>query len=619
MKSISPHRFFLIFAVFFGLIFSIITPPFQVPDEINHFYRAYQISEGNFTALKIDNRVGGYIPESLDLFSFQYKKMSLNKYSKVNFKEIKKTSEISLNAFDKVFTDFPNTALYTPVSYIPQSIAIFILRLLNCKPLYMLYLVRIITLLFWITLVYFAIKIIPFQKWLFVILALLPMSLSVNSSISADIITNALSFLFIAYVIRCAFNNKKFSKKDLIIISLIIISLGLAKVIYVLLLFIFLIIPKRNFLSLKHYIFSFIIILVLGFGFAFGGKKTIDKLYTPYNEYNIEYRENTILNSKANMDEQISFIISNKKQTVKIFATSFFSEFKPMIKSYIGRLGWGDTQLPNFIVLLSYIIIFLIAISSNNKEITFKYRQRLIFFSTSIILLLFIMLSQYLTWVPVGSNRVYPLQGRYFIPVLPLIFVLFFNNKTKINNAYRKYIILLFTLFIGFYSIVYLYNRFYYNYILIKQFEINCNAELLSEDKKFLLTDNDTVKFDNPNIQTDKESRSGDYSIKLSPDNQFGFSYKFNNVKKGDKFVVTVWRTGKEGKIIIQEDAENGLYLKSSKIISKDDNNRYQLESVFFAPKDFTDTGLKIYIWYNAEDSAYFDDYKITFLKKQAM
>lgn len=617
MKNISPQRFFLIFTLFFGITISIVTPPFQVPDEINHFYRAYQISEGNFTAKKIDNRVGGYIPESLELFTFQYKKLTLNSYSKISFQEIKETGEIELNATDKAFTDFPNTALYTPVSYIPQSTAILILRVFDCKPLYMLYIVRIITLLFWITLVYYAIKIIPFQKWLFVILTVLPMSLSVNSSISADVITNALSFLLIAYVLRCALDDKKFSKKDLIIISLLVISLGLAKVIYVLLLFIFLVIPRRNFLSLKHYIFSIAVVLILGFGFAFIGKKSIDNLYTPYNEYNNSYKESVTLGNKADIDEQINFIKSNKKQTIKIFVKSFFAEFNPMVKSYIGRLGWGDTQLPNFIVLLSYIIIFLIAISSNYEAISFSFRQRIIFFSVSIILLFSILLSQYLSWDPVGSQKVYPLQGRYFIPVLPLIFVLFINRKIIINKVLKNYIVLLFTLFIGFYTIVFLYNRYYYNYNLTKQFEINCNVELLSEDEKFLLTDNDTVKFNNPNLRTDKESYSGDYSIKLSPENQFGFTYKFNNVKKGDKFVVSVWRLGNKGKIIIQEDVENGLYLRSSNIIDIEEKKGYQLESVFFAPKDLTDSGLKIYIWYFDDDSAYFDDYKITFYKKQ--
>lgn len=619
MINISPQRLFLIFSLFFGTIISIITPPFQVPDEINHFYRAYQISEGKFKAVKDDDRVGGYIPESIVLFTSHYSKLTLNTYSRIRFREIKNSAEISLNSSEKVFIDFPNTALYTPISYIPQSISILFLRLMDCKPLYILYIARIITLLFWITLVYISIKIIPFQKWLFVILSILPMSLSVNSSISADIITNALSFLLIAYVLKLAFDNNKFSKKDMLIFSLLVIFLGLAKLIYVSLLFLFLIIPKKKFNSFKHYIFSFIIIFILGFGFAFIGKRSIDRLYTPYHKYNVEYREGSILAYNADMNDQIDFIKNNTGQTVKVFLKSFTAEFNTMIKSYIGRLGWGDTPIPNLIVIISYIIIFLTAISSNYEKFSFNYRQRFIFISVSIIILFSVLLSQYLTWNAVGSDRAYPLQGRYFIPVFPLIFIIFLNHKFSINKILNRYIVLLFTLFIGFFTIFYLYNRFYFNYNLTKQFEIICDAEIVSDDNKFLLIpESDTIKFSNLDFRTNEASYSGDYSIRLNPENQFGFSYKFYDVKKGDKIIVSVRQSGRKGKIVFQEDVKKGLYFKSSKIINKYQNNWYELESEFFSPKDFTDTGLKIYIWYSSDADAYFDDFKITFFKKQS-
>ena len=615
-KDNASERLFFIFALILGLTYAIITPPFQVPDEINHFYRAYQISEGNFTAEKKDNRVGGYIPVSIETLTFPYKKLSLNKYSRISVAEIKASSIIPLKPSEKVFIDFPNTALYSFVSYIPQSVAIFILRTLDCKPFYMLYITRIISLLFWITLVFFAIKILPFKKNLFIVLALLPMSLSVNSSLSADIVTNAISFLLITYVLRNAFSKAKFSKKDLIVISLLVVFLGLAKILYVLLAFIFIIIPREKFSSLKHYTISFILVLILGFGFVIVGKKSIDKLYTPYSEYNEDYRETSIFGLNANMDRQIHHILNNKSKTVKVFVKSFSSEFKNMLRSYIGKLGWGDTQLPDYIILLSFIIIFLIAISSNYEGDNLSLKQIITFLVVSLLLIVIIMLSQYLTWNPVGSNKVYPLQGRYFIPVFPLFFLILTNKKLKIKI--RNSILFIFILFLNIYSLIYLYNRFYYNYNLSKEFEIRCNAESQSEDGKFILTNNDTIEFKNPGILSSEKSFFGEYSIKLNSKKQFGYSQIFKNVNKGDKFIVSARRFGKNGNIVFQEDTDNGEYLKTTKIINRDKYNKwYNIESVFFAPKDFNKTGLKIYLWYSAKDSAYFDDYKIEFFKKQ--
>lgn len=61
-KNIKPHLFFIYAAIFFFIILNIVTPPLQAADEFNHFYRAYQIAEGQFLPNKIDNRLGGEIP-----------------------------------------------------------------------------------------------------------------------------------------------------------------------------------------------------------------------------------------------------------------------------------------------------------------------------------------------------------------------------------------------------------------------------------------------------------------------------------------------------------------------------------------------------------------------------
>jgi hypothetical protein len=45
LPSIQPTRIFVLFALIFGILFIVVTPPFQVPDEGAHFSRAYQISQ----------------------------------------------------------------------------------------------------------------------------------------------------------------------------------------------------------------------------------------------------------------------------------------------------------------------------------------------------------------------------------------------------------------------------------------------------------------------------------------------------------------------------------------------------------------------------------------------
>ena len=65
IKKVKPSSFFAFTATLFGLLFLFITPPFQGPDEINHFYKAYQIADGHFTSEIKDDRLGGHIPKSI--------------------------------------------------------------------------------------------------------------------------------------------------------------------------------------------------------------------------------------------------------------------------------------------------------------------------------------------------------------------------------------------------------------------------------------------------------------------------------------------------------------------------------------------------------------------------
>lgn len=63
--KVSIQVLFVIFTLFFGLIYSIITPPFQSVDEANHFIRAYAVSEKQFSAFKKNDSVGTYLPAGL--------------------------------------------------------------------------------------------------------------------------------------------------------------------------------------------------------------------------------------------------------------------------------------------------------------------------------------------------------------------------------------------------------------------------------------------------------------------------------------------------------------------------------------------------------------------------
>ncbi|MDQ3109218.1 MAG: DUF2142 domain-containing protein [Bacteroidota bacterium] len=121
LLKIPAEKFFLVAGFILGSLFLILTPPFQAPDEVNHFYKAWQISEGQFTGIKKDNRVGGYIPSGARevVKAFQPLRQSIN--SKTTAAFIIHQQQIPLKADSISFVDLPNTAVYTPVSYLPGT------------------------------------------------------------------------------------------------------------------------------------------------------------------------------------------------------------------------------------------------------------------------------------------------------------------------------------------------------------------------------------------------------------------------------------------------------------------------------------------------------------------
>ncbi len=619
-KSINlpPHQIFLILALFFGPLIMFITPPLQVADETNHLYRAYQISEGNFKAEKENSRLGGYIPESLKEFAVHYKVFSLNQFSRISKKHIQESKEIALNPNHKIFIDFPNTALYSPISYLPQSIAIFFLRIFNTPPYYLLYIARLVSLLFWISMVYLAIKVTPLHKWLFVFLALLPMSIATNSSLSADMMTNALSFLLISFLLKATYTKDKVRTFDVLILAILILSLGFAKIIYTVLIGIFLIIPFSKFNSIKKYFIVFGTLLIVGFGASLVNNKSINKLYTPYNEYNPKYINSALVGYKANMHDQISYIKENKLLVGKVFVKSFFNEFENMTESYIGVLGWGDTKLPKWFLVFNYIIIFLIAIGGNYQDFKLSIVQKSIILFTSLVLLGLIMISQYLTWDIVGSNRVYPLLGRYFIPIFPLIFLLLNNKFINVPQRYIRNIAIVACLFSGFFVARILYNRFYYNYELTKKWELFYDNEQVNIDKKYAIINNDTVAGLNLTAPTTEKAFSGSHSIKLTKNKNYAFTHIIKKANKGDKIEVSVWMHGELGTIVINEFTKGGFYHKCSTGYNETNDGWRMLKTEFFVPENITDTELRIYTLFSSSDSSYFDDFKISYYAKSS-
>lgn len=423
MTKLSPHKFFLYTAAFFGIIYAFIVPPFHVPDEVNHFKYAYYLSEGHLSGKNIGDRLGGEIPVSISECAAIFRPIRFNYEEKSTPARRAAAQSILLQNDQTKFTDFPNVGAYAPTPYLPQIAFLVFAKSIELRPLYLLYGCRLATLLFWIILVYFSIKIMPEKKWLWTLCALLPASLFINSGTSGDVVTNAITFLLTAILIDLILNkNAVLTRKTIALVFILAAILALNKFVYTPIIFLIFLVPKSKFKNRKLFISSFLTTTIFTTALLLFHTKS---LFIPYDLYNINYRNGQTINPGVAPTEQLKFVLSQPVLFFETLVKSWIKLAPANISHYFGKFGWEKNYLP-FPVIFGLLSLTFIAAFRKEKHEFDKPKMWKINLAVIALLMSFALsFTLYLQWDKVGADFISGLQGRYFFVVLPLIWLAF--------------------------------------------------------------------------------------------------------------------------------------------------------------------------------------------------
>ena len=414
IKQFSIEKFFIYIALIFGCLYVFLLPPFQSVDEASHFYRSYEIISNKLTAKNTGGKVGDYLPKSLETLASDYNYLIKNIDAKTDLKKLQNAAKIKLDPDKVKFIEFTNTALYSPTCYLTQIPGMYITKILKTNPLIFLYAGRLSNLIFFSIIVFFAIKTIPFFKISMMLLALMPMTLSVNSALTSDTIIIGLNFLWISLILKTLY-EKKISKLNIFLFMLITFLLSMSKYYFLLIPLIFLL-PKNLFKNWKHYIlFMFGIIAIAASGILIWQHFTSNLLLS--------------MNDNANANLQLEFIKSHPLNYLAVLFKTFIVKTPRIIITMIGVLGWQDTPL-DFINYILYPILIYLALKLDKDNFKFTKWQFSIILFDVIFSVISIFTCMYLMWSGVGSGIIYGLNGKYFIPIMIPIFLLF-KNKLK--------------------------------------------------------------------------------------------------------------------------------------------------------------------------------------------
>ncbi len=331
---------------------------------------------------------------------------------------------------------------YSPVMYLSSALGYKFGCITNNYQI-SFYSGRFFNLLVWIFLIFLAIKITPVFKWQFFFVALLPISIFQGMSYSADSFNNAFTFLFFAYVFKLIFENKDITlKKDLPLIAGLSLTGAMCKcAIYPLFLLL-----SANIKKQKKYIVLLIIIFSILLSYLWSSNNYINILYEADYKYN-------------------KYILThNPLFFVHKFFLSFIYYWPEWSKQIIGKLGAMLIKFNDIFYPITFLLLFLSFFYIPEKyKIKFSHRIFSIFIFIGYIF--FSCLLLFLSWTPADSYYIQGIQGRYFLAVMPLVFIVFAPNLANIKPEAEeifKIVLILYILFMLSYTVVVITNYYYH-------------------------------------------------------------------------------------------------------------------------------------------------------------
>lgn len=418
--KIKKEYIFLAIASTIGLTFIFINPPQVKYDEHAHFWRAYEISQGN-----IISKVTNELPVSLTEFLTREDGTYPNREMKYN--DMIKNLGRRLNKDEKSKFAVGASGSLTPVSYLPQLVGTIIGKIANASPVIILWLGRMTNLLAYIIVIFFAIRLMPLQKWKIIIMmiALFPMSLNLAATYSPDAVIIGFSMLAISYAMYLKFEKQKIDIKETLLFGILCMIPTVCKIVYFPLFLLFLTIPKEKFESKKIKIKYVLICMAI--------------VFIPYLILNVIIHKGSYeIAIRTNSTEQVIFTISDLARDFTTAINTLYNKSSTYLFEMIG--GFNTINIISIIILIMILLATFNNIGTNNKyELTIK--DKIIFSIIILIETLGIFAAMYLGWTQGKQTIVEGVQGRYFLPTIPIVLMAISSSKLEINikNKSIKY------------------------------------------------------------------------------------------------------------------------------------------------------------------------------------
>lgn len=433
MRRIKIEKIFVLTMSFFGVIYMFLIPPMSAPDDGSHFNSIYGYSNvllgksehpTQQTMRRVDAEFDDFqMMPSLDIFRLVLKGF----FDSADSSEMATSNSVGILKVDTTGTGAP------AYLYIPSILGMTLGRLMHLGTIPLYYLTRAFALAFFIVITYYGMKKMPFGKPILFAICILPITIQQSMSYSYDVTINGLSFFYIAYCLYVAFGKQKIKLYDIAILSIVSILLASCKSgTYFLICLLCIIIPRTRFSTLKNYYISICVILTCALGSFL--RPLISTLLSSSEKSN----SGNFIEWAGESGYTLGMLLENPVETIRIFINTFVTKGDFYLSSTIGFLGWFLIPISAVVTTGFVILLVMSTLYEKNELNTLKIGHKAL---VVVIILGVVGLAEVgmlLNWTPLSYKFIEGVQGRYFLPILPLFLLLFkTKNVTARNEFYR--------------------------------------------------------------------------------------------------------------------------------------------------------------------------------------
>lgn len=417
---LKPEHLFLVLALPFGIIFALLLPPLGGPDEYFHYQRIATVAYGHM--LNEEAEVPSGIVQFLDKTSEFVSQGKLLPFSQENFFALSRIP-LSPEATGKLIPSY--MTVHNPVAYFPQALVFRLCAGMGASPLVLLYITRLTALLAGTFFTFHAIRIIPQWKYGLCAAALLPPLTFYRTCLSADTLTTAFGFLFLACVMREISRMDVVRTYKMLRLSFFAFLLAFCKFPYIACSFMALAIPHKRFASFREKLFWTAIIILPGLLAGLWWMEiSRHGLFT-----DLQY---TTWGGEVYPDGQFAYILSDPATFLAVLARTLFSIsfYVSAISEMFGHFGTLSQSNPTYYIVLSLLLMIALWMDGTSVKVSYTLRIKSLVLPVFIMFLILTLTALYVHWTGWKAPTVKGFQGRYLYPMIPLfLMVLPFRGR----------------------------------------------------------------------------------------------------------------------------------------------------------------------------------------------